>query len=201
MIAIIDYGAGNLFGVSNALKQFHKEVAITSDKEMIRAADHVILPGVGSFKDAMDSIKASGLIETVYEVIDKKTPFLGICVGLQMCFEHSEEGDATGLGIFPGNIKKFPVELCKKVPQIGWNRVKTKDSPLFLDLPDDYFYFVHSYYLEAKNRDEVIATSEYGIPFDCAYQRENVFLTQFHPEKSGKTGLKLLENFLAVEKK
>ena len=201
MIAIIDYGAGNLFGVSNALKQFHKEVAITSDKEMIRAADHVILPGVGSFKDAMDSIKASGLIETVYEVIDKKTPFLGICVGLQMCFEHSEEGDATGLGIFPGSIKKFPVERCKKVPQIGWNRVKTKDSPLFLDLPDDYFYFVHSYYLEAKNRDEVIATSEYGIPFDCAYQRENVFLTQFHPEKSGKTGLKLLENFLAVEKK
>lgn len=201
MIAIIDYGAGNLFGVSNALKQFHKEVAITSDKEMIRAADHVILPGVGSFKDAMDSIKASGLIETVYEVIDKKTPFLGICVGLQMCFEHSEEGDATGLGIFPGKIKKFPVERCKKVPQIGWNRVKTKDSPLFLDLPDDYFYFVHSYYLEAKNRDEVIATSEYGIPFDCAYQRENVFLTQFHPEKSGKTGLKLLENFLAVEKK
>ena len=191
----------NLFGVSNALKQFHKEVAITSDKEMIRAADHVILPGVGSFKDAMDSIKASGLIETVYEVIDKKTPFLGICVGLQMCFEHSEEGDAAGLGIFPGNIKKFPVERCKKVPQIGWNRVKTKDSPLFLDLPDDYFYFVHSYYLEAKNRDEVIATSEYGIPFDCAYQRENVFLTQFHPEKSGKTGLKLLENFLAVEKK
>ncbi len=199
MIAIIDYGAGNLFGVSNALKQFTKEVEITSDKDTIRAADHVILPGVGSFDDAMGSINRSGLIETVYEVIDKKTPFLGICVGLQMCFEKSEEGVLPGLGIFPGEIKKFPVDICKKVPQIGWNRVTTKESPLFLDLPDDYFYFVHSYYLEAKNRDEVIATAEYGIPFDCAYQKDNVFLTQFHPEKSGKTGLKLLENFLAVK--
>ncbi len=199
MIAIIDYGAGNLFGVSNALKQFTKEVEITSDKDTIRAADHVILPGVGSFDDAMGSMNRSGLIETVYEVIDKKTPFLGICVGLQMCFEKSEEGVLPGLGIFPGEIKKFPVDICKKVPQIGWNRVTTKESPLFLDLPDDYFYFVHSYYLQAKNRDEVIATAEYGIPFDCAYQRDNVFLTQFHPEKSGKTGLKLLENFLAVK--
>lgn len=199
MIAIIDYGAGNLFGVSNALKQFTKEVEITSDKDTIRAADHVILPGVGSFDDAMGSINRSGLIETVYEVIEKKTPFLGICVGLQMCFEKSQEGVLPGLGIFPGEIKKFPVDICKKVPQIGWNRVTTKESPLFLDLPDDYFYFVHSYYLEAKNRDEVIATSEYGIPFDCAYQRDNVFLTQFHPEKSGKTGLKLLENFLNVK--
>ncbi len=199
MIAIIDYGAGNLFGVSNALKQFGEEVYITSDKDTIREANHVILPGVGSFRDAMDSIKQSGLIETVYEVIDKKTPFLGICVGLQMCFEHSEEGDATGLGIFKGKIKKFPVDICKKVPQIGWNRITTKESPLFLDLPDDYFYFVHSYYLDAVEKEEVIATSHYGIPFDCAYQKENVFLTQFHPEKSGKTGLKLLENFLQVK--
>lgn len=199
MIAIIDYGAGNLFGVSNALKQFSKEVYITSDKDTIRSADHVILPGVGSFRDAMDSIKQSGLIETVYEVIDKKTPFLGICVGLQMCFEHSEEGDATGLGIFKGKIRKFPVDICKKVPQIGWNRIITKESPLFLELPDDYFYFVHSYYLDAAEKEEVIATSHYGIPFDCAYQKEHVFLTQFHPEKSGKTGLKLLENFLKVK--
>ncbi len=199
MIAIIDYGAGNLFGVSNALKRLNGEVMITADKETIRAADHVILPGVGSFKDAMDSIRSSGLIETVYEVIEKKTPFLGICVGLQMCFEHSEEGDATGLGIFPGKIKKFPVDICKKVPQIGWNRIQTKESPLFLDLPDDYFYFVHSYYLEAKEKDHVIATAEYGISFDCAYQKENVFLTQFHPEKSGEAGLKLLKNFLQVK--
>ena len=124
MIAIIDYGAGNLFGVSNALKQFTKEVYITSDKDTIRSADHVILPGVGHFDDAMGSIKQSGLIETVYEVIEKKTPFLGICVGLQMCFEKSEEGSLPGLGIFPGEIKKFPVEFCKKVPQIGWNREK-----------------------------------------------------------------------------
>lgn len=199
MIAIIDYGAGNLFGVSNALKQFSEDVFITCDKDLIRNADHVILPGVGSFGDAMGSIKKSGLIETVYEVIEKKTPFLGICVGLQMCFEHSEEGDVAGLGIFPGKIKKFPVDICKKVPQIGWNQVTMKESPLFLDLPDNYFYFVHSYYLDAVNRDEVIATAEYGISFDCAYQKENVFLTQFHPEKSGKTGLKLLENFLKVK--
>lgn len=199
MIAIIDYGAGNLFGVSNALKQFTDEVYITSDKDIIRSADHVILPGVGSFDDAMGSIKKSGLIETVYETIDRKKPFLGICVGLQMCFEKSEEGVLPGLGIFPGEIKKFPVDVCKKVPQIGWNRIEYKESPLFCDLPDDYFYFVHSYYLEAKNREEVIAASHYGIPFDCAYQRENVFLTQFHPEKSGKTGLKLLENFLKMK--
>lgn len=198
MIAIIDYGAGNLFGVANALKQFTPDVVITSDKEVILAADHVILPGVGSFGDAMASIKQSGLIETVYQVIEQKTPFLGICVGLQMCFEHSEEGNVPGLGIFKGNIKKFPVDICKKVPQIGWNRIQTKDSPLFLDLPDDYFYFVHSYYLEAGNQDEVIATAEYGITFDCAYQKDNVYLTQFHPEKSGKAGLKLLENFLAI---
>ncbi len=199
MIAIIDYGAGNLFGASNALKQFTSEVEITSDKDIILQADHVILPGVGSFADAMDSIKKSGLIQTVYDVIDKKTPFLGICVGLQMCFEHSEEGNVPGLGIFPGKIKKFPVETCKKVPQIGWNRIQTKESPLFCGLPDDYFYFVHSYYLEAKNKEDVIATSDYGIQFDCAYQHENVFLTQFHPEKSGKTGLKLLENFLKMK--
>lgn len=199
MIAIIDYGAGNLFGVSNALKQFTSEVEITSDKDIIFHADHVILPGVGSFADAMNSIKKSGLIQTVYDVIDKKTPFLGICVGLQMCFEHSEEGNVPGLGIFKGKIKKFPVDICKKVPQIGWNRIQTKESPLFVGLPDDYFYFVHSYYLEAVSKEDVIATAEYGIQFDCAYQHENVFLTQFHPEKSGKTGLKLLENFLGLK--
>lgn len=196
MVAIIDYGAGNLFGVSNALKQLTDSVEITCDKDIILAADHVILPGVGSFKDAMESLKKSGLIQTVYDVIEKKTPFLGICVGLQMCFEHSEEGDVPGLGIFKGKIKKFPIDICKKVPQIGWNRIQMKESPLFSDLPDDYFYFVHSYYLEAEEESEVIATSDYGIIFDCAYQRENVFLTQFHPEKSGRTGMKLLENFL-----
>ena len=199
MVAIIDYGAGNLFGVSNAIKQFTLDVCITSDKDTILSADHVILPGVGSFGDAMDSIRKSGLIQTVYDVIEKKTPFLGICVGLQMCFEHSEEGNVPGLGIFPGKIKKFPVDICKKVPQIGWNRIEIKDSPLFSDLPDYYFYFVHSFYLEAKNREDVIATAEYGIRFDCAYQKENVFLTQFHPEKSGKAGLKLLENFLKIQ--
>lgn len=198
MIAIIDYGAGNLFGVANAVRQLEQEVCITKDSDVILSADHVILPGVGSFRDAMESIKRSGLSRTVYDVIEKKTPFLGICVGLQMCFEYSEEGDATGLGIFPGSIRKFPMDRCKKVPQIGWNRIRIKESPLFCDLPDDYFYFVHSYYLEAKNQEEVIATAEYGILFDCAYSRDKVFLTQFHPEKSGRTGRKLLENFLNV---
>ena len=198
MIAIIDYGAGNLFGVSNAVKQLDKEVYITRDTDTILSADHVILPGVGSFCDAMDSIRRSGLIHTVYDVIHKQTPFLGICVGLQLCFEYSEEGDATGLGIFPGKIRKFPVSICKKVPQIGWNRIQIKENPLFGALPDNYFYFVHSYYLEAQNREEVVATAEYGISFDCAYCRGRVFLTQFHPEKSGKTGLKLLENFLNI---
>lgn len=199
MIAIIDYGAGNLFGVKNALLQLTQDVVITSDKDVIFSADKVILPGVGHFDDAMNSIKKSGLSQTVYDVIEKKTPFLGICVGLQMCFEESEEGVLPGLGIFKGKVKKFPIDICKKVPQIGWNRITMKESPLFSDLPDNYFYFVHSYYLDAQNKEEVIATSQYGILFDCAYQRNNVFLTQFHPEKSGRTGLKLLENFLNIK--
>lgn len=199
MIAVIDYGAGNLFGVKNALQQLTEDVVITGDKDVILSAEKVILPGVGHFDDAMQSINRSGLSQTVYDVIEKKTPFLGICVGLQMCFEESEEGSLPGLGIFQGKVKKFPIDVCKKVPQIGWNRITMKKSPLFLDLPDNYFYFVHSYYLEAKNKEEVIATAQYGIEFDCAYNKDNVFLTQFHPEKSGRTGLKLLENFLKIQ--
>jgi glutamine amidotransferase len=198
MIAIIDYGAGNIFSVANAFKKLNIEIELTNDRDTILSADKVVLPGVGSFADAMANIKKYNLTNTIYDVIDKEKPFLGICVGLQMCFSSSEEGNVAGLGIFPGEIKKFPINICKKVPQIGWNDISTTNSPIFEGITDHFFYFVHSYYLEAKNRENVSATANYGLDFDCAYSYKNVHLTQFHPEKSGKTGLKLLENFINI---
>jgi glutamine amidotransferase len=218
MIAIIDYGAGNIFSVANAFKKLNTDIELTNDRDTILAADKVVLPGVGSFADAMANIKKYNLKNTIYDVVDRQTPFLGICVGLQMCFESSEEGNVEGLGIFKGKIKKFPIDICKKVPQIGWNNIDVKNirgylssndaqnpgirfsepisSPIFKGITDNFFYFVHSYYLEAENKENVSATASYGIDFDCAYSDNNVHLTQFHPEKSGKTGLKLLENFI-----
>jgi glutamine amidotransferase len=199
MIAIIDYGAGNIFSVANAFKKLNTDIELTNDRDTILAADKVVLPGVGSFSDAMANIKKYNLINTIYDVIDNKKPFLGICVGLQMCFSSSEEGNVAGLGIFKGEIKKFPIDICKKVPQIGWNNISTTNSPIFKGITDNYFYFVHSYYLDAEDKKNVSATASYGIEFDCAYSDKNVHLTQFHPEKSGKTGLKLLENFIKMK--
>ena len=197
MIALIDYGAGNIFSVKNAFEYLGAEIVLTDDRDTILAADKVILPGVGSFADAISNLKKTKLENTIIDLVDKEKPFLGICVGLQLMFEHSEEGNVNGLGIFKGTIKKFPLEICEKVPQIGWNGIDIKKHDgIFKNITDNYFYLVHSYYLETN--ENISATANYGIEYTCAYSYKNVNLLQFHPEKSGKTGLKLLENFVKL---
>ena len=196
VIALIDYGAGNIFSVRNAFEALNTEIILTNDKDTILAADKVVLPGVGSFSDAISSLKKHKLENTIIDLVEMEKPFLGICVGLQLMFEHSEEGDVNGLGIFKGEIKKFPINICKKVPQIGWNAIdiKNRDNSIFKNISDNFFYLVHSYYL--KTDENILATTDYGIEYTCAYSYKNVNLVQFHPEKSGKTGLKVLENFV-----
>lgn len=201
MVAIIDYGAGNLSSVKNALDFLGSDSKITSDKKQIESADHVILPGVGSFGDAMAALEESGLVNTVISAVNSGKPFLGICLGLQLLFESSEESPGVeGLGLFKGKITEIPHDRGLKVPHIGWNSVANKqNSGIFSNIADDsYFYFVHSFYLNGANSDFVAGTTEYGVKIQCAVQKGNVCATQFHPEKSGKTGLKLLENFLMM---
>lgn len=200
MVAIIDYGAGNLSSVKKVLDYLGAENEITQDREKILSATHIILPGVGSFEDAMNSMKARGLVDVVKEAAASGKPFLGICLGLQLLFESSEESPgAEGLGILKGKIVEIPKNTGLKVPHMGWNSitVKQKDG-IFKDIDDEsYFYFVHSYYLKDAEEDVVAATTEYGVSIQCAVQKGNLCATQFHPEKSSKVGLKLLENFLS----
>lgn len=205
MIAIIDYGAGNLQSVQKALDFIGTKNLITDSKSEIEAADAVILPGVGSFGDAMDCLTKSGLLDTVKAAALSDTPFLGICLGLQMLFEKSEEGTGVaGLSVLEGEVRRFPKEIGLKIPQIGWNSLEiTPDCPLYRGVPNGaYVYFVHSYYLAAKNRENVAATAEYGITFDAsaADVRKNLYATQFHPEKSGAVGLQILKNFAELQK-
>lgn len=198
MIAIIDYGAGNLSSVKKALNYLCAESEITQDKNKILSASHVILPGVGSFKDAMDSMKERNLVDTVKEAACTK-PFLGICLGLQLLFESSEESpDTEGLGILKGKIVSIPKDNGLKVPHIGWNSVNLKQqSGIFSGIDDEsYFYFVHSYYLKDADEDVVAAETQYGVTIQCAVQKDNLCATQFHPEKSSKAGLKILKNFI-----
>ncbi len=198
MIAIIDYGAGNLSSVKKALNYLGAESEITQDKNKILSASHVILPGVGSFKDAMDSMSERNLVVTVKEAAYTK-PFLGICLGLQLLFESSEESpDTEGLGILKGKIVSIPKDNGLKVPHIGWNSVKLKQqSGIFSGIDDEsYFYFVHSYYLKDTDEDVVAAETQYGVTIQCAVQKDNLCATQFHPEKSSKAGLKILKNFI-----
>lgn len=210
MIAIIDYGAGNLRSVEKAFLKLGAEVVITSDIDVIRNAKGVVLPGVGAFGDCMKSIIERGLDVVIKEVIEANKPFLGICLGQQLLFESSEEGDAIGLGIFKGKVPKIPVgstqinvdgEVTKlKVPHMGWNSLDVaKDSQLLKGIGTcAYVYFVHSYYVQAMNRDIVLATCDYGVTCDVVIGSGNVFATQFHPEKSGKTGLNILNNFIDI---
>ena len=204
MIAIIDYGAGNLQSVKKAFDFIGAESVITNDPEVILSADKILLPGVGSFGDAMDSMHKNGLVETVKECALSGKPFLGICLGLQLLFEESEESpDVKGLGIFKGKIKKFSSDMGLKIPHIGWNslEIKQKDS-LFKDIPENaYVYFVHSYYLHAEDEEDVATVTNYGIDFHTAVGKNNVFATQFHPEKSGDVGLQILKNFASMEVK
>ncbi len=201
MTAIIDYDAGNIKSVENALRFLGHDVVVTADPEVILQADHVILPGVGAFGDAMQRLRGRGLEDTIREVVDRGTPFLGICLGLQLLFEESEESPGVrGLALLPGRIRRIPDGEGRKVPQIGWNDISFPgESRLFKGLPQGSFvYFVHSFYLEAGDRSDVAATTEYGVSIDAAVEHGNLFACQFHPEKSERVGMQILENFLAV---
>ena len=201
MIAIIDYGAGNLQSVKKAFDFIGAESVITNDPKVILSADKILLPGVGSFGDAMDSMQKNGLVETVKECALSGKPFLGICLGLQLLFEESEESPGVkGLGIFKGKIKKFSSDMGLKIPHIGWNslEIKQKDT-LFKDIPENsYVYFVHSYYLHAEDENDIATVTNYGIDFHSAVGKNNIFATQFHPEKSGDVGLQILRNFASM---
>lgn len=201
MIAIIDYDAGNIKSVEKALAYLGEEVRITRDREEILASDGVILPGVGAFGDAMEKLHTYGLGDVIREVVRRQIPFLGICLGLQLMFESSEESPGVeGLGLLPGKILKIPETPGMKVPHMGWNSLKIDpNSRLFKGIPDgSYVYFVHSYYLKAGSEDIVAATTEYGTHIHAAVEKGNLYACQFHPEKSSQTGLKILENFISL---
>lgn len=199
MIAVIDYGAGNLQSVVKAFHFIGSDIQVTADKEVLKNASAAVLPGVGAFGDAMGCLKRSDFVKPVLDFIESGKPFLGICLGLQLLFEGSEENPGvSGLGVLKGTIRKIPAESGLKIPHIGWNSLDIKQSDgLFRGLePNPYVYFVHSYYLQAENAEIVSSTTTYGVKIDASVQRGNLFATQFHPEKSGKTGLKMLQNFI-----
>ena len=198
MIAVLDYGAGNLQSVLKALRFLGCEAAATDDPARLKDASAAVLPGVGAFGDAMACLKKSGLVQPVLDFIRSGRPFLGICLGLQLLFEGSEEAPGVpGLGVLPGKILRIPAAPGLKIPHIGWNSLDLRTpSGLFDGLEEHpYVYFVHSYYLEAADRRDVTSTAEYGVAIDASVQRGNLFATQFHPEKSGRTGLQMLRNF------
>ncbi len=201
MIAIVDYDAGNLKSVQKAVQYLGRDAIITRDEKEILSADHVILPGVGAYGDAMERLREYRLDEILKKVADSGTPLLGICLGLQLFFDHSEEnGGADGLGLMEGQIIKIPDAPGLKIPHMGWNSITVDPkSRLLAGIPDgSYVYFVHSYYLKAKNSEEVAATTEYGVKIGAAVEKGNLCASQFHPEKSGKVGLKILENFIGM---
>ncbi|MGN1266411.1 MAG: imidazole glycerol phosphate synthase subunit HisH [Dorea sp.] len=201
MIAIIDYDAGNIKSVEKALHHLGQDVKITRDREEILSAAKVILPGVGAFGDAMSKIRQYGLEEVIHEVVRRKTPFLGICLGLQLMFERSEETpEVEGLGILKGEILRIPDCPGLKIPHMGWNSLKFQNNGrLFKGLPDDsYVYFVHSYYLKAEDQSIVTATTEYSTHIHASVEHENVFACQFHPEKSSDVGIHILKNFVEL---
>jgi len=205
-IAIVDYGMGNLRSVEQALRRAAPEaqVHIASEPERVRAADRVVLPGQGAMRDCMGSLRASGLQDAVLEVARTK-PLLGVCVGEQMLFDWSQEGATPALGLLPGKIVRFELDgqlqddgSRFKVPQMGWNRVRqTRTHPLWEGIPDQsYFYFVHSYYVVPDRPADTSGETLYGVPFTSAVARDNIFATQFHPEKSADAGLRLYRNFV-----
>lgn len=198
MIAIIDYGAGNLHSVKNAFDYIGVKAEITGNAQYIAEADAVVLPGVGAFGDCMKSLEKRDLIETVKNAANSGKPFLGICLGLQLLFEESEESPGVkGLGIFKGKIVKIPDGEGLKIPHMGWNNITvTKESKILRGSP--FVYFVHSYYLKTDEKDIISAYTEYGKRLDIAVERGNVFAVQFHPEKSGEAGMNILRRFAAL---
>ncbi len=196
MIVIVDYGRGNLRSVEKAFEKLGYKAMVSSHPEEIVSADKLVLPGVGAFGDCMENLKSYGLIESVLEFIKSGKPFLGICLGLQLLFSESEEyGPVKGLNVIPGRVVRFPKGL--KVPHMGWNTVEVvSNNPLFDGIDNNsFFYFVHSYYVVPNDRDVISAVTDYGVKFVSAIWKENIFATQFHPEKSQKVGLKFLDNF------
>lgn len=202
MIAIIDYDAGNIRSVEKALISLGQEVKVTGDPEEILRADKVILPGVGAFGDAMANLNRCNLVPVIHEVVKKGTPFLGICLGLQLLFERSDETPGVeGLGILKGEILRIPATEGLKIPHMGWNSLHFENNGrLFKGLPEQsYVYFVHSYYLKAKEEEIVKASTEYGTHIHASVEKGNVFACQFHPEKSGDVGLQILKNFVELK--
>lgn len=203
MVAIIDYDAGNIKSVEKALLYLGEKAVITRDRDAILRADRVILPGVGAFGDAMEKLRTYELDKVIQEVVAQNTPFLGICLGLQLLFESSEESEGVeGLGILKGKVVRLPEESDLKIPHIGWNSLKYPNpGRLFTGIAEDsYVYFVHSYYLQAKDPSIVTATTEYGTLIHASVEQGNVFACQFHPEKSSEVGMQILKNFLTISK-
>ena len=201
MISILDYDAGNIKSVEKALIHLGQDAVITRDKDIILSSDKVILPGVGAFGDAMGKLRSYKLDQVIYDVVDKKSPFLGICLGLQLLFETSDETPGvTGLGLLEGEIKRIPDQEGLKIPHMGWNSIHVKEgATLFKGIPQDpYVYFVHSYYLAAKHEEDVAATTFYSTNIHASVEHDNIFACQFHPEKSSTVGLKILENFISL---
>lgn len=202
MIAIIDYNAGNLKSVEKALNSMEETCIITRDRNEIVGADKVILPGVGAFGTAMEQLRKYELDKVIHEVVDKRIPFLGICLGLQLLFEGSDESEGVeGLHVLDGEIVRIPDKEGLKIPHIGWNSLNIQNQGrLFEGLGENpYVYFVHSYYLKAKDEQIVKATTEYGVNIHASVEKNNVFACQFHPEKSSSVGLQILKNFTQIQ--
>lgn len=203
MVAVIDYDAGNIRSVEKAMAALGEDVVVTRDRNTIMSADHVILPGVGAFGDAMEKLHGYGLAQVIKDVVNQGTPFLGICLGLQLLFESSEESAGVeGLGILKGKIVRLPDNQGLKIPHIGWNCLRYPNmGRLFTDIPEEsYVYFVHSYYLQAEEPMIVTATTEYAALIHASVEKDNVFACQFHPEKSSDVGMQILKNFLSISR-
>ena len=201
MIAIVDYDAGNIKSVEKALQFLGEEPIVTREKETLLQADKVIVPGVGAFGDAMEKMHQYGLVEVLREIAGKGTPIIGICLGLQLLFESSEETPGVeGLGLLPGKIVRIPDKEGFKIPHMGWNSIRINPASRLLKGIEKgaYVYFVHSYYLQAENEADVVATTDYVVNIHAAAEHDNIFATQFHPEKSGEIGLQILKNFIEL---
>jgi glutamine amidotransferase len=208
MIAIVDYGMGNLRSVHKAVEQVGGKAQVIADAQGIKDASKIILPGVGAFRDCMHNLAGRGLLEPLVTAIEAGKPFLGICLGLQLLFDESDEfGTHRGMGVLPGRVTRFPDAIEDSqdatplpIPHMGWNTIEIKkDTPLFAGIENgSYFYFVHSYYAIPEDPEDIVATTLYGIEFACAVQQDNIYAVQFHPEKSQTNGLIVLKNFVRI---